>query len=190
MKIMLPSIVKRLFIASLFFFIPLSNALEGNGFNIQFHKDWMSALVKNQNQIVPKIVTRIDGGADPVFTMEFTNESIFTGIIFSKTGGEIGNIKHKNPIKTPCFFRVDTKEVNEFECLVVDDDNSYVIGLISDKLDQNLLKKFHSGSKLRIKVAPYDDQPEPLYLRFSLSGFSAAYKRALELLNEDAKFFE
>ncbi|MBE6422522.1 invasion associated locus B family protein [Succinivibrio dextrinosolvens] len=187
---MISSIIKRLSVIAFLFFTTHVYAAEGTGFNLQLNKDWFSVQMKYKNQFVPKIFTRIEGGVDPVFTLEFFNDEILTAVVFSKTGTDIGTQQYKEPIKTQCFFRVDKNPVYEAECIVGDDKDSYIIGLIDENLDNNLLNQFKAGSKLRIKVAPYDQQKTPLYLKFSLKGFSSAYKRALELKNEDAQFFE
>lgn len=128
--------------------------------------------------------------------MEFYKEGVLTAVNFNKNGSEIGKQKFKNPLKTPCFFRVDTESVYETECFIGDDEELYAIGLV-ENINEDLLNQFKSGSKRRIKIAPYESQTEPLYLRFSLKGFSAAYKRALELqmrtlssLNKKVRFID
>lgn len=45
--------------------------------------------------------------------MEFYKEGVLTAVTFNKNGSEIGKQKFKNPLKTPCFFRVDTESVYE-----------------------------------------------------------------------------
>ena len=152
---------------------------------------WSSGILHVNNTDIVRLLTT--SALLPVksgLVLNFSKNKFAVYMSINKTGNEIGNVYHKDPIEVPCEPRVDTNPVISSTCLMYDDNtNIYLLYANIANVYYQLIDELKAGNTLRTKIGTGNNAS---YDRYSLKGFSRSYSRAMSLLNRmnnDSDYF-
>lgn len=143
--------------------------------------DWFSAILHINNEDTARIGTSsLTDSSQTSLIIDMNRRNYWPKIIVAKSSNDIGNVSLSDQgMQVSCQLRIDTKQIFNNSCQILDDNTDYYITFGSG-LDSRFIEEMKSGYVLRVKLG---DQ-EPFYERFSLRGFSRAYSRAQSLTDQ------
>lgn len=143
--------------------------------------DWFSAILHINNEDTARIGTSsLTDSSQTSLIIDMNRRNYWPKIIVAKSSNDIGNVSLSDQgMQVSCQLRIDTKQIFNNSCQILDDNTDYYITFGSG-LDSRFIEEMKSGYVLRVKLG---DQ-EPFYERFSLRGFSSAYGRAQSLSDQ------
>ena len=167
-------------------------AEEGRFYSQKIHQNWISGILKVNNQKYYRIFTATGPTA---FTLNFnTDYTYIPQVIETKNDSDKGSVAFSEPVDVACHLRVDTRHTYNTSCRMYDDNSAYFVD-VGNGLDDDFISDAKSGSTLRIKIDTDTFGIEPIYISFNLSGFSSALTRINSLIEQscdrrDSDYFQ
>ena len=181
---------KLFFIVLIFCFIFSTSYADATEFtNVKCHKQWCSGILKGDDGTKKNLrmfTTSVSYQASVMFVLDFSvNADGFVPVLFL----DRRNYQHVPLEKNAPIFietRIDTKPVHSSTGAVDDTiDARYIyLGRFNDSM--RFIQEAQKGSNIRLKLHFID----PVYMNFSLQGFTAAFKRVMSLAEApDSAYF-
>ena len=169
----------KAFVLSLAVWSLASAADSGQLLNSEDSGDWSSAVFHINNSDNVRLSSTSVTSQHAALNIDFYDGYYVAEIMEMKTGDDIGNVISSERVEVECQVRIDRNPVFTPTCTFNDDNTTWFVTL-GKGLGDRFIEEMESGSTLRIKLL---DGKDAIYDRYSLRGFSGAYRRGMSLMS-------